>query len=86
MSWVFLASIGVLIAAIVLIEVRAVRAGDERQHHAPGYAFVMGGLILIGIGIAAAVSEQAAIALLASSSGLGAVALGATRHREVIAH
>ena len=51
MSWVFLASIGVLIAAIVLIEVRAVRAGDERQHHAPGYAFVMGGLILIGIGI-----------------------------------
>ena len=86
MSWVFLASIGVLIAAIVLIEVRAVRAGDERQHHAPGYAFVMGGLILIGIGIAAAVSEQAAIALLASSAGLILVVLGATRHTEATAH
>ena len=86
MSWVFMASIGVLIAAIVLIEVRALRAGDERQHHAPGYAYVMGGLIVIGIGIAAAVSEQVVIALFASSVGLGAVALGATRQKEATAH
>ena len=86
MSWVFMASIVVLIAAIVLIEIRAIRAGDERRHHAPGYALVMGGLIVIGIGIAAAASEQVAIALLASLAGLGAVALGATRHTEATAH
>lgn len=81
MSWVFVLCIGVLVAAIVLIELRAVRAGDERRHHAPGYALVMGGLIVIGIGIAAAVSGQVAIALLTSSAGLGAVVLGATRRR-----
>jgi hypothetical protein len=86
MSWVFMASIVVLIAAIVLIEIRAIRAGDERRHHAPGYALVMGGLIVIGIGIAAAASEQVAIALLASLAGLGVVALGATRHTEATAH
>lgn len=86
MSWVFMASIVVLVAAIVLIEIRAIRAGDERRHHAPGYALVMGGLIVIGIGIAAAASEQVAIALLASLAGLGAVALGATRHTETAAH
>jgi len=86
MSWVFMVSIVVLVTAIVLIEIRAIRAGDERRHHAPGYALVMGGLIVIGIGIAAAVSEQVAIALLASLAGLGAVALGATRHTEAAAH
>jgi hypothetical protein len=86
MSWVFMASVVVLIAAIVLIEVRAVRAGDERRRHAPGYALVMGGLIVIGVGIAAAVSEQVVIALFASSAGLVAVALGATRHKEATAH
>ena len=86
MSWVFVVSIAILLAAVVLIEVRAVRTGDERQHHAPGYALVMGGLIVIGVGIAAAVSEQVVIALLASCAGLLAVALGATRHREAIAH
>ena len=53
MSWVFTVSIGVLLAAIVLIEYRAIRAGDERRHHAPGYAFALGGLIVNGIGIAA---------------------------------
>ncbi len=46
----------------------------------------MGGLIVIGVGIAAAVSEQVVIALLASSAGLLSVVLGATRHREAIAH
>lgn len=86
MSWVFMVSIVVLLLAIVLIEFRAVRMGDERAHHAPGYALVMGGLVVIGIGIAAAVSGQAAIALLLSSAGLLSVALGATRHREAIAH
>ena len=86
MSWVFTVSIVILLAAIVLIEVRAVRVGDEREHHAPGYAFVMGGLVVIGLGIAAAMSEQEAIALLASSAGLLSVVLGATRNREAIAH
>ena len=86
MSWVFMASLAVLLAAIVLIEYRAVRAGDERRHHAPGYTLVMGGLVMIGIGIAAAVSDQAAFALLASCAGLGAVAMGATRGRQAAAH
>ena len=86
MSWVFMASVAVLIVAIVLIEVRAIREGDERRRHAPGYALVMGGLIVIGVGIAAAVSEQVVIALLASSAGLVAVALGATRRKEATAH
>ena len=86
MSWVLLVSVAVLLAAIVLIEVRAVRMGDERRHHAPGYALVLGGLIVIGIGIAGAVSEHPAIALLASLAGLLFVVLGATRHREAIAH
>lgn len=86
MSWVFMVSVAILVAAVVLIEIRAVRAGDERQHHAPGYALVMGGLIVIGVGIAAAASEQAVIALLASSIGLLFVVLGATRHTEAAAH
>jgi hypothetical protein len=86
MSWVFMVSLAVLLAAIVLIEYRAVRAGDERRHHAPGYMLVMGGLIMIGVGIAAAVSEQAAPALLASMAGLGSVVIGASRGREAAAH
>ena len=86
MSWVFMVSIAILLVAIVLIELRAIRMGDERKHHAPGYALVMGGLVAIGLGIAAAMSEQEAIALLASSAGLLSVVLGATRHREAIAH
>ncbi len=86
MSWVFMVSIAVLLAAVVLIEYRAIRAGDERRHHAPGYALVLGGLVVIAIGIAAAVTEQGTVALLASLSGLGAVALGATRHKEAAAH
>lgn len=86
MSWVFMVSLAVLLAAIVLIEYRAIRAGDERRHHAPGYALVMGGLVMIGIGIAAAVSEQAALALLTSCAGLGAVVIGAARGTEATAH
>jgi len=86
MSWVFMVSVAVLLAAVVLIEYRAIRAGDERRHHAPGYALVLGGLVVIGIGIAAAVTGQVTVALLASLAGLGAVALGATRHKEAAAH
>ena len=86
MSWVFMVSVVVLLLAIALIEFRAVRMGDERMHHAPGYALVMGGLVVIGLGIAAAVSEHVAIALLASSAGLLLVVLGATRQKEAAAH
>jgi hypothetical protein len=86
MSWVFLVSTTILLLAIVLIEYRAIREGDERQHHAPGYALVLGGLVVIGIGIAAALSDQSSLALLASSAGLIFVVLGATRHTEATAH
>lgn len=86
MSWVFMVSIAVLLLAIVLIELRAIREGDEREHHAPGYAPVLGGLVLIGIGIAAAVSDLVVVALLASTVGLISVVLGATRHTEAAAH
>ena len=86
MPWVFLASIVALIASVVLTELRAVRVGDERRRHAPGYALVVGGLIVIAVGIAAALSEQAYVALLASAVGLGAVVIGVTRQPEATAH
>ena len=86
MSWVFMVSIAILLLAVVLIEFRAIREGDERQHHAPGYALVLGGVVVIGIGVAAAASDQTAIALLASAAGLISVVLGATRHTEATAH
>jgi hypothetical protein len=86
MSWVFMVSVAILMAAVVLIQYRAIKAGDERSHHAPGYALVMGGLVVIGVGIAAAVSEQVAIALLASSAGLMAVIVGANRATRATAH
>ena len=86
MSWVFMLSLVVLLAAILLIEYRAIRAGDERRHHAPGYMLVLGGLVMISIGIAAASSEQVAVALLASCVGLGAVVIGAARGTEATAH
>jgi hypothetical protein len=86
MSWVLVMSMVILAAAVVLIEIRAVREGDERRHHAPGYALVLGGVILISLGIAAAITDAGAVALAASIAGLVSVALGATRHREVVAH
>ena len=86
MSWVFTVSIAVLLLAVVLIEFRAIREGDEREHHAPGYAPVLGGLVLIGVGIAAAASNLVVVALLASTLGLISVALGATKHTEATAH
>ena len=76
----------ILAAAVVLIEIRAVRAGDEGRHHAPGYSLVMGGLIILGLGLAAALTESGALAVLVSMAGLAVVALGAMRHQEVVAH
>jgi hypothetical protein len=86
MSWVIVASIALLITAIVLIEARALRTGDERRHHAPGYALTMGGVVLIGIGISAAILELVVVALIASAAGLLSVVLGATRHPQAPAH
>ena len=86
MSWVFLVSLACLVLAVVFIEYRALRAGDERGHPVPGHDLVMVGLIAVGIGIAAAVSEQTLLALLASSVGLVTVIAGAFRHAEASAH
>jgi hypothetical protein len=86
MSLIFLVSIAILLVAIVLIELRAVREGDERRHHAPGYAFVIGGLVFIGIGIAMAVSEASGPSLAFSVLGLIAVVYGATRHHGPTTH
>jgi Ca2+/Na+ antiporter len=83
MSLVFMVSIAILVAAVVLIEVRAVREGDELRRHAPGYALVMGGLIMVSVGMAAALTEEGVAALLVSLAGLVAVVLGATRHKQV---
>ena len=58
MSLVLMLSMVILLAAVVLIEFRAIREGDERRRHAPGYALVMGGLVMIGIGIAAALTDE----------------------------
>jgi hypothetical protein len=80
MSWVLMVTMAFLLVAVVLIEFRAVREGDERRRRAPGYALVMVGLIVISIGIAAAVTEQGLMALLLAGAGLVTVALGATRH------
>jgi hypothetical protein len=79
-------SVVVVIAAVVLIEFRAIRTGDERVHHAPGYGFVLGGLIVIAIGVAGAAAESSVVALVALAAGLLSVVLGTTRHREAAAH
>jgi hypothetical protein len=86
MSAVFLVSMVTLALGVVIIEVRAIRQGDERQHHAPGYGLVLGGLIMLGIGVAAAASEHTVIALLATGLGLVAVLAGATRHGAAPVH
>ena len=75
MSLVLMVSMVILLAAVVLIEFRAIREGDERRQHAPGYALVMGGLVMIGIGIAAAMTDEGFVAVLVSLAGLLAVAL-----------
>ena len=84
MSWVLILSVVILLAAVVLIEFRAIREGDERRRHAPGYALVMGGLVMIGIGIAAALTDEGPIAVLVSLVGLMAVALATTQHKTVV--
>jgi hypothetical protein len=84
MSWVLILSVVILLAAVVLIEFRAIREGDERRRHAPGYALVMGGLVMIGIGIAAALTDEGPIAVLVSLAGFMAVALATTQHKAVV--
>jgi hypothetical protein len=84
MSWVLMLSVVILLAAVVLIEFRAIREGDERRRHAPGYALVIGGLVMIGIGIAAALTDEGPIAVLVSLAGLAAVALATTQHKAVV--
>lgn len=85
MSWVSLMSIVVLLIAVVLIEYRAAREGDERKKHAPGYDLALVGLVMLGIGVGAAVADHTIIAVVASLGGLVAVALAA-RPRHRIAH
>lgn len=82
MSWILLVTITFLLAAILLIELRAVHAGDERQHHAPGYVLVLGGLVAIASGIAMALTDEALFALLFSTLGFIAVGLGTIRGYE----
>jgi hypothetical protein len=84
MSWMLLVTMAILVAAVVLIEIRAYREGDERRRHAPGYALTLVGLVAIAIGIAAAISDQGLVALVLASAGLVTVALGATRHDLVV--
>jgi hypothetical protein len=83
MSPVLMMSMVILLAAIVLIEVRAIREGDERRYRAPGYALVMGGLVLLSLGVAAALTDEEVAPLLLSVAGFAAVALGSARHRDV---
>ncbi len=80
MSLVLVVSMVIFLAAVVLIEVRAIREGDERRYRAPGYWFVMGGLVLLALGIAAAIDDASLMAVLLSAIGLLGVALGTTRH------
>lgn len=86
MSWVLMVTVALLLAAVVLIEIRAIREGDERRRHAPGYMLTLVGLVAISVGIAAAMSDQGMVALLLAGGGLVMVALGATRHDVVAVH
>jgi hypothetical protein len=86
MSWVLLASLVVLMAAILLIEYRAIRIGDERRSRAPGYSTVLIGLALIGAGVAGAATGWYGAALLTSAFGLALVTVGALQHREATFH
>jgi hypothetical protein len=86
MSWVFIVAVISLVVAVVFVEYRAIRTGDERGHPAPGHDLVMIGLIAIGVGIAAAATEHTLVALAALAAGLAAVIVGALRHAEATAH
>jgi hypothetical protein len=86
MSWVLVVSLTLLAAAVVLVELRAIRQGDERRHAAPGFVLITCGVFMLAIGIAAAIGDDSMIALVASVAGLATVALGTVRHREAAAH
>jgi hypothetical protein len=86
MSSILMVTLALLAIAVVLIELRAVREGDERRRTAPGFALVTCGVFMLALGVAAAIAGDEAVALLASLAGLSVVALGASRHREATAH
>jgi hypothetical protein len=86
MTWVLMVTVAILGAAVMLIALRAFAEVDDNERHAPGFTFVMGGLVMISLGIAAALTEGTALALLASSAGLIAVVFGTTRSTEITAH
>jgi hypothetical protein len=86
MSWVLIVCLAIFAVAVILIERRAVREGDERKRTAPGFVFVTLGVFLLAIGVAAALADDESIALASSGLGLVSVVLGFSRHREVAAH
>lgn len=86
MSWVLVVSLVLFAVALVLIEVRAIRAGDERQHAAPGFLSVTCGVFLLALGVAAAIAGDETVALATSAIGLAAVALGASAQRGAHSH
>lgn len=86
MSMLLIGSLAVLLVAIVMVELRAAHAGDERRHHEVGYWAVIGGVAMIAMGIAAAASDHMVFTLLLSTMGLISVALGGARHREAAIH
>jgi hypothetical protein len=86
MSWILIVSLAIFGLALVLIEVRAIRTGDERQHAAPGFLAVTCGVILLALGIGAAIAGDETIALATSAIGLAAVTLGVSARRRVPSH
>lgn len=86
MSWILVATLIIFTVAVVLIELRAVREGDERRHTAPGFVLVTIGVFMLALGVAAAIAEDEMIALATVSAGLVAVALGATSRGPAAAH
>jgi hypothetical protein len=86
MSWILIVTLAIFGLALVLIEVRAIRTGDERQHAAPGFLAVTCGVILLALGVAAAIAGDETIALATSVVGLTAVTLGVATRRRVPSH
>jgi hypothetical protein len=86
MSWVLVVALVLFAIALVLVEVRAVRTGDEREHAAPGFLAVTCGVFLLAIGVAAAIAGDETVALATSAIGLAAVALGASSQHGVPSH
>jgi hypothetical protein len=86
MSWILIVSLVIFGLALVLIEVRAIRTGDERQHAAPGFLAVTCGVILLALGVGAAIAGDETIALATSVVGLAAVTIGVSARRRVPSH